>query len=139
WGGEEEDSGVTTSSGPMISVVIPSFQQGRFLRDALDSILAQDYDRFEIIVMDGGSTDETRQVLEEYSDSLAYWVSAPDGGQADALRRGFELAKGDIFAWLNCDDMYLPGAFSAASHEFATRPELGMVYGDYILMRENGE
>lgn len=125
--------------GPMISVVIPSFQQGRFLRDALKSILEQDYTRFEIIVMDAASTDETVAILEEYSASLAYWVSAPDEGQAAAIRAGFERAQGDVLAWLNCDDMYLPGAFSAVANVLAEDPSLGVVYGDYVLLRENGD
>lgn len=124
---------------PLISVVIPSYNQGRFLRGALSSILSQDYENVEVIVVDGGSSDETVSILTEYSAAIAWWVSEPDEGQADAIQKGFAHAAGDVLAWLNCDDAYLPGAFRRVAREFAASPGIGMVYGDYYLLRESGD
>jgi glycosyltransferase involved in cell wall biosynthesis len=98
-------------SEPLVSVVTPSLNQGRFIRAAIESVLAQDYPDVEHIVVDGGSSDETLEVLRAY-DHLR-WVSEPDAGQADAVNKGFHMAKGEIYAWLNADDLYLPGAIRA--------------------------
>ena len=124
-------------SAPTISIVTPSFQQGRFITRTIQSVLAQDYPGLEYVVQDGGSTDETIQVLERYSDRLSRWVSEPDGGHADALNRGFRLTTGEVMGWLNSDDLLLPGALACVGSYFATHPETDVVYGHRLLIDEN--
>ncbi|MFZ4473910.1 MAG: glycosyltransferase family 2 protein [Saprospiraceae bacterium] len=96
---------------PKISIVTPSFQQGRFIEETIRSILLQNYPNLEYIVMDGGSTDETFEILKKYDRWISYWVSKPDKGQTNALNNGFNLASGEICAYLNSDDLFLPNAF----------------------------
>src|SRR5437763_5478849 len=95
-----------------ISVVTPSFNQGRYLEECLLSVLGQGYPDLEYLVMDGGSTDESFEVIERHERNLAFWVSEPDEGQAAAINRGFEKASGDVLCWLNSDDLYLPGTLA---------------------------
>lgn len=95
---------------PTISVVTPSYNQGRFLEETLRSVLLQGYPDLEYIVMDGGSTDDSAAIIEKYAPWLTTWTSEPDAGQGDALCRGFEQAAGTVFGWLNSDDVYRPGA-----------------------------
>lgn len=122
---------------PLVSIITPSFNQGRFIRDTIESVLSQDYPKLEYLVMDGGSTDETLDVLRSYGTRLT-WRSGPDEGQADAVSAGFRLARGEILGWLNSDDTYLPGAVTAAVTHLATRPETAMVYGDaYYIDEQN--
>jgi glycosyltransferase involved in cell wall biosynthesis len=104
---------------PLISVVIPSLNQGQFLEQAIASVLSQAYRPFEVIVMDGGSTDGTYAVLEKYGSQLAYWRSGPDAGPAAALNEGFARARGEIYVWLNADDFFLPEAFATVARAFA--------------------
>jgi glycosyltransferase involved in cell wall biosynthesis len=115
-------------SHPLVSIVTPSFNQGEFIADAIDSVLAQDYPAIEYIVMDGGSTDSTLDVLRSYGDRIR-WTSGPDGGQSDAIHRGFLAGSGEYIAWLNSDDRYVPGAISSAVSELAVEPSAGLVYG----------
>lgn len=113
-----------------LSVVIPTLNQGDTIEDTLASILAQDcLDHLEIIVMDGGSTDATLAVLERYRPWIHQLVTGPDGGQSQAINRGFSLANGDILAWINSDDYYLPGALPAVLRRFAAEPELQFLVG----------
>jgi glycosyltransferase involved in cell wall biosynthesis len=119
---------------PVISVVVPSFQQGRFLERTLLSILRQGYPKTEIIVIDGGSTDGTVGILERYRDRIAFWCSERDAGQADALNKGLERATGDIVGWQNSDDLYLPGAFSAAAAAFREDPALDLLHGNILVI-----
>lgn len=100
-----------SSSLPKISVVCPSYQQGRFIEDLIRSVIYQRYPSVEFIVIDGGSKDQTLEVLGQYRDAIAYCVSEPDNGQSDALNKGFGLATGDVVGWQNADDFYLPNAF----------------------------
>lgn len=102
------------------------------------SVLDQDYPRIEYFVIDGGSTDGSVQVIRKFADQLAYWVSEKDSGQADAINKGFARAGGDIAAWLNSDDYYLPGAVGAAVRVFAENPEAAFVYGDMLAVDEHG-
>jgi len=105
-----------------ISIVTPSFNQGRFIERTLCSVLEQtgDFD-LELLVMDGGSTDETLSILRRYESRLR-WVSEPDGGQSDAINKGFHLASGNILAWLNSDDTYVPGALERVAAAYRARP-----------------
>jgi glycosyltransferase involved in cell wall biosynthesis len=114
---------------PLVSIVTPSYNMARYLRETIESVLAQDYPHIDYIVMDGGSTDGTLAILEQYQDRLRY-VSAPDSGAADAINRGFEMSQGSILAWLNADDVYLPGAISKAVRHLITKPDLGAVHGE---------
>lgn len=118
------------------SVIMPSFNQARFIERSLNSVLNQEYEGTELIVMDGGSTDGTREILEKYSRHVDVWRSEPDGGQSDALNKGFGCATGDIYGWLNSDDLYLPGALHHAAHIFASHPEIDVVYGDWLVIDE---
>lgn len=122
---------------PLVSIVTPSFNTGGFLDDTIRSVLEQDYSHLEYLIMDGGSTDTTLHILDRYADRLRY-VSEPDKGQADALNRGFGMTQGEILAFLNADDTYLPGAVTAAVRAFAAHPEAAVVYGDASYVADNG-
>lgn len=123
---------------PLVSITTPSFNQAGFLEDAIHSVLEQDYSNLEYIIIDGGSTDGSREIIQKYTDRLAGWVSEPDRGQTDAINKGFARARGDIFAWLNSDDCYQPGAVREAVDFMKDHPEVGMVYGDANLVDETG-
>ena len=132
-------SGTRVDPGlPLVSIITPSFNQVPFIAATIDSVLAQDYPNIEYIVMDGGSTDGSAEVIARYADKLAWWVSEKDKGQTDAINKGFARAKGEIFAWLNSDDTYEPGAIRAAVDFLMANPEVGMVYGDCNFIDEKG-
>ena len=122
---------------PLISVVTPSYNQGHFIEETIRSVIEQDYPAIEHIVMDGGSTDDTVSVLRRYEDRIL-WRSEKDNGQADAINKGLRMAKGEILAYLNSDDTYLPGAFAKVAQAFQDRPDVGMVYGDCHAIDERG-
>ena len=119
---------------PKVSIVVPSFNQARYLETALRSILDQDYPDLEVIVIDGGSTDGSLAILERYAPRLAYWVSEPDAGQADGINKGLRCATGEIVAWLNSDDVYLPGAVRQAVEALGAEADAGLVYADGIMV-----
>jgi glycosyltransferase involved in cell wall biosynthesis len=125
-----------------LSIVTPSFNQGAFIREAVDSVCKQNYTDCEHIVVDGGSTDGTVASLQElgqnHGASILRWSSEPDRGQAHALNKGFALATGDIIGWLNSDDRYRPGAFHKIARIFERHPEIDLVYGDYTWMNAHG-
>jgi glycosyltransferase involved in cell wall biosynthesis len=114
-----------------ISVVTPSYQHGEYIEQTIRSVIEQDYPFIEYIVMDGGSTDNTFEILKRYESRLK-WYSARDRGQSDAINKGFALASGDILAWLNSDDYYAPGALRRVAQFFADNPEAMFVYGDVV-------
>ena len=113
---------------PLVSIVTPSYNMREYLRDALESILSQDYPRIECVVVDGGSTDGTPELLKSYNGRVR-WVSQPDDGAADAINRGFAMCRGDVFAWLNADDWYFPGAIARAVQLLGKKPEVDVLYG----------
>lgn len=119
---------------PTISLVTPSYEQGPFTSRTLDSVLDQDYPNLEYFVQDGGSTDETVEILKSYSHRLTDWESSKDGGQSQAINLGFSKTQGEIMAWLNSDDLLLPGALARVGEYFALHPEVDVVYGHRILI-----
>lgn len=123
---------------PLVTVVTPSFNQGRFIRETIESVLSQDYPRIEYIIMDGGSTDDTAAVVADYLDRLTF-ISEPDRGQTHAINKGFAMARGEIVAWLNSDDIFLPHAVSHAVAALAGDSTLGMVYGEGYQMDIDGK
>ncbi len=118
---------------PKLSIVTPSYNQGGFLETTMLSVLEQSYPRFEYIVIDGGSTDESVEIIRRYQDRVAYWVTEKDGGQAHAINKGLKRATGEIFAFINSDDLYLPGALRAVGEYFRRHPTCTWLCGDTIL------
>jgi glycosyltransferase involved in cell wall biosynthesis len=119
---------------PLVTIVTPSFNQANFLEETIRSVLSQDYPNLEYIIVDGRSSDGSLEIIERYADKLAWWVSEPDQGQTDAINKGFGRAQGEILAWLNSDDTYLPHAVSEAVAYLQAHSEAGMVYGDANLI-----
>ena len=113
---------------PLVSIITPSYNQGEFIRETIESVLSQDYPNIEYIVMDGGSTDDTVDILKSYGERIK-WISEKDKGQGDAVNKGIRIAKGTIIGWLNSDDVYLPGAVSKIVGFFNKHDDTGMVYG----------
>jgi glycosyltransferase involved in cell wall biosynthesis len=124
---------------PRISIIVPSFNQSRHLEQALDSILTQAYPELEILVMDGGSADRSPEIIREYAPHLAYWQSQPDGGQAAAINEGIRRCSGDVVAWLNSDDYYLPDAFWVIARAYAAFPGRGLYVGNGLRYREQDQ
>jgi glycosyltransferase involved in cell wall biosynthesis len=115
---------------PRVSIVTPSYNQGAFIEETLRSVLLQGYPNLEYLVIDGGSTDETVDIIRRYAPHLTYWVTEPDRGQSHAINKGFARASGEILAWLNSDDTYTPGALHRAARAVVEHPNAAGVYGD---------
>lgn len=128
--------GKQSIGSPTISIVTPSYNQSVYLSRTIESILSQNYDGLDYIVRDGASTDGSQDVLAGFGDSVN-WRSAPDGGQADAINRGFANSRGEVMAWLNSDDLLLPGALAFVGEYFERNPDVDVVYGHRILIDEN--
>ncbi len=119
-----------TGALPKITVVTPAYNSVELLEDCITSVLDQGYQNLEYIVVDGGSTDGSLEILRRYEDSFAYWTSEPDGGQTDALNKGFRRATGELLCWLNSDDFYYPGALAAAAEAYLAAPDAPFYFGN---------
>jgi glycosyltransferase involved in cell wall biosynthesis len=123
---------------PKISIVTCSFEQGRYLDATIRSVLDQDYPSTEYIIIDGGSKDDSVEVIRRHEQRLAYWVSEPDKGQTDALVKGFKRATGEIQGWLCSDDLLLPGALGRVADFFEANPKVDAAYGDSLWIDAEG-
>jgi glycosyltransferase involved in cell wall biosynthesis len=123
-----------TDSLPKISIITPSYQQADFLEQTITSVIEQEYPYLEYLVVDGGSTDGSVDLIKKYESKIDWWVSEKDQGQADAINKGLQKATGDIIGWINSDDYYLPGTFKSVVKVFAKNPQVGLVYGDVLAV-----
>jgi glycosyltransferase involved in cell wall biosynthesis len=129
---------MTDPAYPLISVITPSYNQAQFLEATIQSVLSQDYPNLEYLVLDGGSTDGSLEIIQRYADQLTYWHSRKDNGQAEAINEGFQKATGKYIAWLNSDDLYLPGCITNAVALLEADPNLGMVFGQVEVINQAG-
>lgn len=141
WGANPEKVPSLTQCGkpwPKISIVTPSYNQGPFLEETIRSVLLQGYPNLEYIIMDGGSTDNSVEIIKKYEPWLTSWVSEKDNGQADAIHRGFMMATGELIAWQNSDDYYLPGALHAVARAYLNTPDFDVYHGRTFHCDLNG-
>ncbi len=122
------------SPWPRVSVVTPSYNQGQFLEETIRSVLLQGYPNLEYIIMDGGSTDESVEIIRKYEPWLAYWVSERDNGQTHAINKGWRKATGEYITWLNSDDLLLPSSLATSVQELEAHPDVAFVYGDLLVI-----
>jgi len=125
------------ASWPRVSVVTPSFNQARFIEETIRSVLLQGYPNLEYIIIDGGSTDGSVEIIKKYEQWLAFWVSEKDNGQSDAINKGWRRSTGAFIAWLNSDDCYLPGAISREISAMRLHADAGMIYGDCEIIDDD--
>jgi glycosyltransferase involved in cell wall biosynthesis len=124
---------------PLFSIVIANYNHGQFLEQAILSVLRQAVENYEIIVVDGGSNDESIEILKKYNDKISWWVSEKDNGQSSAFNKGFDKAKGDYFFWLNADDLLLPKSLFHATMLIEKNPSLYWIAANTIFFSKNGE
>lgn len=122
---------------PLISIVTVVYNGEKFLEEAIESVLNQDYDNIEYIIIDGGSTDKTVDIIKKYEDKIDYWVSETDEGQSDAFNKGFSVCQGALVSWLNGDDILLPGALTEVAKTFIKNPSINWIVGNIIWMTED--
>jgi len=123
----------------MISIVTPSFNQGMFLEQTILNIINQNYKNYEYVIIDGGSADNSIEIIKKYDPFITYWVSEPDAGQSNAINKGLQLCKGDILAYICSDDLYADGAFQYVASFFSTHPDVDMIYGECLFIDEYGK
>jgi len=121
---------------PKISVITPSYNQGRFIEQTILSVISQNYPNLEYIIMDGGSTDETIEIIKKYQKYIFHWQSKKDDGQAAAINQGFKLAHGEILCWINSDDLYKTGALEKIASLFELNNQPQLVFGNCIRFKE---
>lgn len=124
------------SSFPKISIVTPSYNQAEFLEKTILSVLNQNYPNLEFIIIDGGSCDESVNIIKKYNKYISYWISEKDNGQANAINKGIEIASGEIIGWQNSDDIYLPGVFNMVGRKFSKAPNIDLIFGNRIDIDE---
>lgn len=127
------------SEWPRLTIVTPSYNQGKFLEATIRSVLLQGYPNLEYIIIDGGSTDNSIEIIKKYDKHLFYWHSQKDRGQADAINQGLEKSTGEILGWINSDDVYVKGTFTKVVKNFHSHSDYIVVHGDRILLNEIGE
>lgn len=123
---------------PRITIVTPSFNQAKYLPETIESILKQDYPNLEYIIIDGGSTDGSVDIIKKYESSLSYWVSEKDNGQSDAINKGFKGATGVLFNWINSDDVLFPGALHRIAKAYTKNPDADLIAGDHARSNSEG-
>jgi glycosyltransferase involved in cell wall biosynthesis len=128
-----------TENWPKISIITPCFNQGQFIEETIRSVLLQSYPNLEYIIIDGGSTDNTVEIIEKYQNFITYWVSEKDNGQSHAINKGLKHATGEVFNWLNSDDYYLPNALLTIGKYFAGNNQLEVLCGREIHLSQNGD
>ena len=138
WPWTEANKPPSPGAWPRITIVTPSMNQAKFLEETIRSVLLQGYPDLEYMVIDGGSTDGSIEIIRPYEKWLTYWTSEPDKGQADAVNKGWRRATGDILAYINSDDTYCPDALRLVAQAFASDPQLGLVYGRCYVIDEQG-
>jgi glycosyltransferase involved in cell wall biosynthesis len=124
-------------SSPKISVITPSYNQGHFIEETIQSILNQGYSNLEYIIIDGGSTDNTVEIIKKYEKKISYWVSEKDSGQSEAVNKGFRKATGDIICWINSDDILMPGSLNKVASSFTQHPDWQIVKGYTVVIDVN--
>ncbi|KAF0111856.1 MAG: putative glycosyltransferase [Chloroflexi bacterium] len=127
------------SSLPLVSIITPSYNQASFLEKTICSVLDQDYSNIEYLVADGGSNDGSVEIIKKFSQRISWWVSEKDSGQAEAINKGLKRARGDVIAWINSDDYYIPGAVSEAVQALIDHPEAGFVFGNVRVVDRHGK
>jgi len=127
----------STKKFPKISIVMPSFNQVDYIERSIRSIIYQDYPNLEFIVIDGNSNDGTKEILDKYKDNFSFYISEKDNGQSDALNKGFSYATGDIYGWLNSDDLYLPNSLFLISSLFLKNHDKKIIFGDWLSIDKN--
>jgi glycosyltransferase involved in cell wall biosynthesis len=127
------------SSWPKISIITPSFNQGQFIEQTILSVINQNYPNLEYIIIDGGSTDNTIDIIKKYEKQITYWVSEPDRGQSDAINKGLSMATGDIVNWLNSDDYYEPNALKVIAEAFSENSNTQVVCAKSRLFKDDNE
>lgn len=124
---------------PKISIITPSYNQGNYIEETIKSVLEQKYPNLEYIIIDGGSTDNSKEIIERYSNRLFYWISEKDNGQSNAINKGLKIASGDILAYLNSDDIYLPGTLSKIANYYINNPNVYFTTGNYYVINEKSK